>query len=382
MTTEQVIPGGKTTPTFDGSRDERPLARMLHWAYLLPVACGVLLMGHSIGAHGFVFTCLLGLALLGAVIAAVHHSEVVAHRIGEPYGTLVLALTVTLIEVALIVSPMISGGPAATTLARDTVFAAIMLILTGLMGLCFLIGGRHHREQSFVLDGVSASLATLATIAALTLVFPNFTTTASGPTYSSSQLGFVAAVSMLLYGTFIFVQTVRHRDYFLPPAAPLGDEVHAAPPSNRKTWLSAGFLIVCLIVVVVTAETLSPQVEAAVFRINAPKELVGLIFSAVVLMPEGYAAIRAAHRNRLQTSLNLGLGSALASIGFAIPAVAMISLFNGWNIALGLAPKESMLLGLALLVSSLSLNTGRTTVLQGAVHLTIFLVYVFTVVVP
>ncbi len=267
-------------------------------------------------------------------------------------------------------------------LARDTVFAAIMLNLTGLMGLCFLIGGRHHREQSFVLDGVSASLATLATIAVLTLVFPNFTTTAPGPSYSRSQLGFVAVVSMMLFGTFIFVQTVRHRDYFLPRVTSLDDDVHEAPPSKRKTLISAGFLLVCLIAVVVTAEVLSPQIEAAVIRMNAPKELVGLILSGVVLMPEGYAAIRAAHRNRLQTSLNLGLGSALASIGFTIPAVAIISLFNGWTIALGLSPKDSVLLGLALLVSSLSLNTGRTTVLQGAVHLTIFLVYVFTVVVP
>jgi Ca2+:H+ antiporter len=355
---------------------------MIHWAYALPTVCAVLLIGRWIGVQGAVFSCLLGAGLLGAVISAVHHSEVIAHRLGEPYGTLVLALTVTLMEVTLIVSLMISGGSAAMALARDTVFAAIMLILTGLMGLCFLIGGRHHREQFFVLDGVSASLATLATVAALTLILPNFTTSAPGPAYSASQLGFVAIVSMILYGTFIFVQTVRHRDYFLPAVELPGDDAHAAPPGNRKTLISAGFLLGCLIVVVVTAEVLSPQIEAAVIRMNAPKELVGLIVSGVVLMPEGYAAIRAARRNRLQTSLNLGLGSALASIGFTIPAVAVISLFNGWTIALGLAPKESVLLGLALLVSSLSLNTGRTTVLQGTVHLTIFLVYVFTVVVP
>ncbi len=370
------------SPSSGGFIGSGQLAGVLHWAYLLPIACAVLLVARAFGAQGIVFSCLLVVALLGAVISAVHHSEVVAHRIGEPYGTLVLALTVTMIEVALIVSLMISGGAAAMALARDTVFAAIMLILTGLMGLCFLIGGRHHREQSFVLDGVSASLATLATIAALTLVFPNYTTTAPGPSYSPIQLGFVAAVSMLLYGTFIFVQTVRHRDYFLPRAVSLADDVHEAPPSNRKTLISAGFLLGCLIAVVVTAEVLSPQIEAAVIRMNAPKELVGLILSGVVLMPEGYASVRAAHRNRLQTSLNLGLGSALASIGFTIPAVAIISLFNGWTISLGLAPKESVLLGLALLVSSLSLNTGRTTVLQGAVHLTIFMVYVFTVVVP
>jgi Ca2+:H+ antiporter len=277
---------------------------------------------------------------------------------------------------------MVSGGAAATGLARDTVFASSMPILTGLMGLCFLVGGRHHKEQSFGLDGVSASLATLATIATLSLVLPNFTRTAPGPAYSSSQLGFVATVSLLLYATFIFVQTVRHRDYFLPPVGSHGVDAHAVPPSNRETLISAGVLIGSMIMVVVTAEVLAPQIESAVTLMNAPKELVGLILSSVVLMPEAYAAIRAAHRNRLQTSLNLALGSALASIGFTIPAVAIISLFKGWTLTLGLAPKESVLLGLALLVSSLSLNTGRTTVLQGAVHLMIFMVYVFTVIVP
>jgi Ca2+:H+ antiporter len=287
-----------------------------------------------------------------------------------------------MIEVALIVSLMISGGPAAAVLARDTVFASTMLILTGLMGLCFLVGGRDHREQSFRLDGVSASLAILATISALTLVFPNFTTTAPGPAYSPSQLGFVATVSLILYGTFIFAQTVRHRDYFLPPTGSNGDDAHADPPSNRQTVISAGVLLGCLITVVLTAEVLAPLIDSAVIVMNAPKEVGGLILAGVVLMPEGYAAIRAAHRNRLQTSLNLALGSALASIGFTIPAVAIISLLSGWTLVLGLAPKEGVLLGLTLLISSLSLNTGRTTVLQGAVHLMIFLVYVFTVIVP
>jgi len=364
---------------FSGRRRWSPV---FHWAFLLPTACAVLLGGRLMGADSPIYSCLLGAGLLGAVISAVHHSEVVAHRIGEPYGTLVLALTITMIEVALIVSLMISGGPAATALARDTVFASTMLILTGFMGLCFLIGGRHHREQSFGLDGVSASLAILATIATLTLIFPNFTTSAPGPAYSSSQLGFVATVSLLLYATFIFVQTVRHRDYFLPPTCADGDDAHADTPSNRQTLVSAAVLLGCLITVVLTAEVLAPLIESTVIMMNAPKEVSGLILSSVVLMPEGYAAIRAAHRNRLQTSLNLALGSALASIGFTIPAVAIISLFNGWTLVLGLAPKESVLLGLALLVSSLSLNTGRTTVLQGAVHLMIFLVYVFTVFVP
>jgi len=341
-----------------------------------------MLSARALGADGLLYWTLLGFSLLGAVITAVHHSEVVAHRIGEPFGTLVLALTITMIEVALIVSLMISAGPAATTLPRDTVFASIMLLLTGLMGLCLLIGGRHHREQKFKLNGVSATLATLATITALTLVFPNFTVTASGPLYSASQLSVVAVVSLLLYGTFIFVQTVRHRDYFLPSGSYVDHDAHALPPGKGATLLSAAVLLVSLIVVVATGEVLAPHIESAVLFMHAPKELVGVIISSIVLMPEGYAAVRAARRNRLQTSLNLTLGSALASIGFTIPAIAIISLANGWSLSLGLPPKETVLLALALFVSSLSLNTGRTTVLQGAVHLGIGFVYLFTVIVP
>jgi Ca2+:H+ antiporter len=352
------------------------------WSVMAPIACWLLLAGVVIGAHGSIYASLLGISLITGVLAAVHHAEIVAHRVGEPFGTLVLALAVTMIEVALIVSLMLSGGLATTALARDTVFATIMIILNGLVGLCLLIGGRHFGEQSFGLHGVSASLATLAAIAALTLVLPNYTTTVVGPFYSASQLGFVATVSLILYGTFIFVQTVRHRDYFLPADAASDHDAHATPPSNRVAIISAAMLVACLGAVVVIAESLAPTVEAAVHAANAPKALVGIIISSIVLMPEGYAAIRAARRNRLQTSLNLTLGSALASIGFTIPAVAIISLLSGQTLTLGLETKETVLLMLSLFVSTLSLNTGRTTVLQGTVHLVIFAVYLFTVVVP
>jgi Ca2+:H+ antiporter len=341
-----------------------------------------LLIGAAFGARGTVYALVLGVVLITGVVSAVHHAEVVAHRVGEPFGTLVLAAAVTMIEVALIVSLMVSGGPATTALARDTVFATIMIILNGLVGLCLLVGGRSFGEQSFGLPGVSASLATLAAIAALTLVLPNYTTTVVGPFYSASQLGFVAVVSLILYGTFIFVQTVRHRDYFLPTEPARSDEAHAAPPSNAIAVMSAALLLACLVAVVLMAESLAPTVEAAVHAAGAPKALVGIIIASVVLMPEGYAAVRAARRNRLQTSLNLTLGSALASIGFTIPAIAIISLLSGWTLTMGLETKETVLLVLSLFVASLSLNTGRTTVLQGAVHLVLFAVYLFTVIVP
>ena len=352
------------------------------WSVVSPAVCWLLLAGVALGLRSTAYAFVLGIALIGGVVSAVHHAEVVAQRVGEPFGTLVLALAVTMIEVALIVSLMVSGGPAATALARDTVFATIMIILNGLLGLCLLVGGRHFGEQSFGLPGVSASLATLAAIAALTLVLPNYTTTVVGPFYSESQLGFVAVVSAALYAVFVFVQTVRHRDYFLPVDEPGADKMHAAVPTNRVSAISAVLLLASLAAVVVMAESLAPAIEAAVHAARAPEALVGLVISSVVLMPEGYAALRAARRNRLQTSLNLTLGSALATIGLTIPAIAIISIASGWTLTLGLDRKETVLLGISLFVASLSLNTGRTTVLQGAVHLVLFAVYLFTVVVP
>jgi Ca2+:H+ antiporter len=328
------------------------------------------------------FEVLLVAGLIAGVLAAVFHAEVVAHRVGEPFGTLVLALAVTAIEVALIVSLMITGGEAASGLARDTVFASVMIILNGMVGICLLSGGRRHGEQSFGLLGVSAALATLAAISVLTLVLPNYTTTTQGPFYSSSQLSFIAIVSLVLYGTFVLVQTVRHRDYFLPVVAEADETVHAPPPSNKMTGLSAVFLLACLGAVVLLAKSLSPAVEAAVESAGAPKALVGVIIAAVVLLPESIAAYQAARANRLQTSLNLALGSALASIGLTIPAVAIVSLSYGWTLSLGIDAKSTVLLLLSLLVATLSLGTGRTTVMQGTVHLVIFAVYLFTVIVP
>ena len=352
------------------------------WSWLVPIVGWALMGGVWAAATGTFFTLLLTGGLLACVLAAVHHAEVIAHRLGEPYGTLVLAVAVTIIEVALIVSLMLSGGPATTALARDTVFAAVMIILNGMVGLCLLVGGSRHGEQSFGQYGVSASLATLAAIAVLTLVLPNYTTTVPGPFYSVSQLAFIAVVSIVLYGTFVLIQTVRHRDYFLPDDAALDEQTHAAPPSNNVALASLGLLLTCLGVVVLMAKALAPVIESSVMQAGAPKAVVGVIIAAVVLLPEGLAALRAARANRLQTSLNLALGSALASIGLTIPAVAIVSIATGWTLTLGLDAKSSILLMLSLLVATLSLGTGRTTVLQGVVHLVILATYLFTTVIP
>lgn len=357
-----------------------PVTRIPWWAWAWPSLAALLLLLQLIWHIGGLFALLEAIALIGAVFAAVYHAEVVAHRVGEPFGSLVLALAVTIIEVALIVSVMITGGLATSALARDTVFAAVMIVCNGIVGLCLLAGGMRHREQGFQLQGANAALSVLIAMTTLTLVFPNVTTTTAGPTFSESQLVFAAIVSLILYGSFLFVQTVRHRDYFLPVGG--GEEEHAAPPANRTALLSASLLLLSLVAVVGLAKALTPILERGIDTVGAPKSVVGIVIAGLVLMPEGLAAFRAARANRLQTSMNLALGSALASIGLTIPAVAAVSILMHNPLALGLMPKEIVLLAVTLIVSLLTLGTGRTTVLQGIVHLVLFAAFLFLAIVP
>jgi Ca2+:H+ antiporter len=319
--------------------------------------------------------------MIAAVFSAVYHAEVVAHRLGEPFGTLVLAVAVTVIEVALIVSVMIAGGPDKATLPRDTAFAAVMIICNGLVGVCLLVGGVRHREQGFQLQGALAALAVLAALVTLTLVLPNVAVSRPGPVFSNSQLAFAGVASVVLYGSFVFVQTVRHRDYFLPPGGGT-DEDHAAPPTSSQAALSLALLVVALVGVIGLAKALTPALERIIAEAGAPKALVGIVIAMIVLLPESLSAVRAARMNRLQTSMNLALGSALASIGLTIPAVAVVSLVIGKPLALGLDAMQEVLLVLTLFVCVITLGTGRTTVLQGIVHCVIFLAFLFFAVVP
>ena len=352
------------------------------WTLVAPAFAVAVLLAAMLGVAGGIFITVISVALAVCVFAAVHHAEVVAHRVGEPYGTLVLALAVTLIEVALVVSLMMAGGDEAAALARDTVFAAVMIILNGIIGLCLVVGGAKHSQQSFSMDGVSAALVALATIVIMTLVFPNYTVTTPGPFYSPSQLLLIAVVSLVIYGAFVFTQTIGHRQFFLS-ADELDDTAqHAPAPSNGVTTLSSVLLMVCLVAVVLLAKKLAPSLEQAVSRLGAPNAVVGVIIAGIVLLPEGLAAIRAARANRLQTSLNLALGSALASIGLTIPAVSAVSFYMNSHLLLGISPKSTALLMLSLFVTALVLRTGRTIVLHGVALLVIFVVYLFTTVVP
>lgn len=321
---------------------------------------------------------LLGLLVI-AVIAAVHYAEVIAHKLGEPFGTLVLAISVTIIEVALIVAMMLSGSDGAAYIARDAVFAAIMIVMNGVVGLCIFMGGLNHRELSFRIEGPNSAIAVLAALATFTLVLPVFAISSPGPTFTQSQLAFAGISSLALYVAFLFFQTVSHRDYFLPKDLELktNELMHAAPPGKTKTLVSAALLFIALVCVVGLAKALSPSIEVAVNTIGAPKTIVGIAIAALVLMPESVAAVRAARANRLQTSLNLALGSALASIGLTIPTVAVISIYFDLPLSLGINPVSMVLLLLTLFVGLITLALGKTTILQGIVHLIIFATYLF-----
>ena len=351
------------------------------WSWTWPTLGLLILVVHFAHRPGTVLIAAEASALIATVFAAVYHAEVVALRVGEPFGTLVLALAVTTIEVALIVSMMTVGGADTAGLARDTLFAAVMIVCNGIVGMCLLAGGLRHHEQGFQLRGANAALSVLIALTTLTLILPNLTTTTVGPMFSRPQLTFAAIVSLILYGSYLFVQTVRHRDYFLPVGED-AEEAHAPRPSNKVVLVSAGLLLGSLVLVVALAKALTPTVEHGIEAVGAPKSVVGIIIAGLVLLPEGLAAYRAATANRLQTSVNLALGSALASIGLTIPAVASISLFLGKPLTLGLDPKEEVLLALTLIISILTLGTGRTTVLQGMVHLIIFAVFLFLAVAP
>ena len=352
------------------------------WAWTWPALAWLVLLLKFAGGAGAAVAAAAGIALITTVFSAVYHAEVVAHRVGEPFGTIVLAVAVTVIEVALIVSVVIAAPAEKVELARDTVFAAVMIVCNGIVGLCLLWGGARHREQGFQIQGASAALAVLAALTTLTLILPNVVTTIPGPVFSTSQLVFAGIVSLVLYSGFIFVQTVRHRDYFLPLEPEHERGAHAKPPTKGTALVSLGLLLIALVAVVGLAKSLTPVVEAGVSLLDVSKGLVGIVIAGMVLLPEGLAALQAARANRLQTSLNLALGSALASIGLTIPTVAVVSIALHQPITLGLDQKDQTLLALTLFISVITLGTGRTTVLQGVIHLAIFAVFLFFAIVP
>lgn len=356
------------------------------WALALPLIGVIMLIitwGRDLNAA---LVMLGGAALIGGIVTAVHHAEVIAHRVGEPFGALILAIAVTVIEVGLIVTLMISGGAEAASLPRETVFSAVMITCNLIIGLCLLIGPIKHWTVRFSAQGTTGAFAVLAALVSLSLVLPAVTTSAPGPTYTGPQLAFAGVVSLVLYGVFVFVQTVRHRDYFLPvevlqeadsPQESRGEHDHDPPPSNRTTLLSLGLLVVCLVAVVGLAKSESPALEGGLTAAGAPHGVVGVAIALIVLAPETTAAARAALRNRLQTSMNLALGSAMASIGLTIPVIAVASIWLPTPLELGLSSADIDLFAITVAVGILTLTQGKATVLQGVVHLAVFASYLF-----
>lgn len=346
-------------------------------ALALFAGASLLQVGFAWTGAGLAFAAALLVVLFGAVFAAVHHAEVIAERVGEPYGTLVLTMAVTVIEVAVIATLML-GPVEAPTLARDTVFAVVMIVCNGLVGACILAGSLRHREQDVQIAGSNVYLSVLFVLATITLVLPNYTLTTPGPLYSAAQLGFVSVVTLLLYGVFLYTQTVRHRDYFIADAAP-----HAATTvPNRVLWTSVALLVVALVGVVLLAKKFSVVIDAVTAATGAPAAFTGIVVATLMLLPESVAAIAAARRNELQRSVNLALGSSLATIGLTIPAVSVAVIVLEKPLVLGLSERDTVLLLLTALISMMTVGSGRTNILFGLVHLIVFAVFIFTVFVP
>jgi len=323
----------------------------------------------------------LDLFLAGAVLAAVFHAEVIAERVGEPYGSLVLAVAVTVIEVGLIVTLMVAGGDETETLARDTVFAAVMITCNGIVGLAILTAALRERLAVFNAEGSATAFGTVITLATLSLVLPTFTTSTPGPEFSASQLAFAAVASLALYVLFLVVQTVRHRSLFLPEGESEGggggDEEHGPPPTRAAATRSFGLLLISLVAVVGLAKISSGAIEDGVKSIGAPQSAVGVVIALLVLMPETLAATRNARRGRVQISFNLGYGSAMASIGLTIPAIALASIWLDGPLVLGLGSTQIVMLVLTALVGSLTLLPGRATLQEGGVHLILLAAFLF-----
>ncbi len=392
------------------------------WTTVAPILAIVALVPAWFAHPEGIVLGLLALLLVAAVLAAVHHAEVVAHRVGEPYGSLLLAVAVTIIEVGLIVTLMVTTDKDTSGLARDTVFAAVMITLNGIVGISLLVGALKHHLAVFNPEGTGAALATVIALSVLCLVVPSVTTSEPGPEFTGAQLGFAAIASLALYGMFIFTQTIRHRDFFLPVRAgqyvpmvatkaeaaaaasgraadreatdrvadggvehhsvDLDDDPHADPPTQRAAMTSLGLLVVSLVAVVGLAKVESPAIESGVAALGFPQAFVGVVIAMLVLAPESIAAVRAAARERVQVSLNLALGSAIASIGLTIPAIAVASIWLDGPLALGLNQLQTVLLLLTAAVSILTVVPGRAKPLQGGVHLVLLAAFLFLTIAP
>ncbi len=359
------------------------IKKLYQWTTSIPLLACILYFSGFLDDN-LVFQGIAGVLLIFSVMSAVHHSEIIAHRVGEPYGTIILAVSITIIEVAIIVSLMISGGDEYASFARDTVYAAVMLILNGIVGLSLFIGGQKFHTQTFSPHSIRIALVALISIVAFTMILPTFTKSEAGPYYTEAQLIFACIACIAIYVSFISAQTGKHREYFIietEGTQETENEKHAAVP-NSSLAISLVFLLISLVIVVLLAKSLSTPIEQVIVYYGMPKSLVGVIIAAIILLPEGIAAVNAARHNRLQTSLNLALGSALASIGLTIPIVSIASYIYGFQLILGLDILAIILLAISIFTVMISLIGGRSNALYGVVLLVNLMAYIFLTIHP
>ncbi len=353
------------------------------WTTSIPILAFILYLSGYLDDN-ILFQAIAGVLLVFSVMSAVHHSEIVAHRVGEPYGTIILAVSITIIEVSIIISLMITGGEKYSSFARDTVYSAVMLLLNGVVGLCLFIGGRKFHTQTFSPHSVKIALVSLISIVAFTMVLPTFTKGELGPYYTGSQIIFEIFACITIYTAFISAQTVRHREYFIAEneeSNKSNDTKHQAV-SNTSLVISLIFLLISLTIVVLLAKSLSHPLENMIVNYGLPKSLVGIIIAGVILLPEGIAAVNAARKNKIQTSLNLALGSAIASIGLTIPSISVVSYLYDIPLILGLDILPIILLVISIFTVMLSLIGGRSNSIYGVVLLVNLIAYIFLTINP
>lgn len=351
---------------------------------LLVNSLGILLTGLTPDELSPPFIITAVFLLASAIATSVHNSEITAQRIGPAKGTLLLALSVTVIEVAFIINMMKSSASHAPTIARDAVFAALMILTNGTVGVSILIGGIKHKELGFQAVGTSSLMGCLATLSVLTMVLPNYTISSAGPTFNPSQLIFISVAALIIYLSLIWAQTISYKSYFLAlsDAEFTSFEKRNYLPTKSKAIISFIRLFLSLIVVVGFAKMLSPTIEKGLELVNAPSSTVGIIIALLVLAPESLAALNSAKLNQLQTTLNLALGSGAASIALTIPAVSLYSAFHQQPLILGLDPKNMIFLLLTFVAGGFTFGAGRTTALHGIIHLVILGSYLALSLVP
>lgn len=378
----QIIISSKIGNIYEYNKNDnmKKTVKLYEWTTSLPIITCLLYFSGLLDNNIF-FQIFAGILLLFCVMSAVHHSEIVAHRVGEPYGTIILAVSITIIEVAIIISLMMTGRNEYASFARDTVYAAVMLILNGIIGLSLFIGGRKHHTQTFSPHSVKIALVALVSIITFTLILPTFTSSIVGPYYTERQLLFEIIACLVIYIAFISAQTIRHREYFITESTSNAENTHNNI-LNLTFIISLTFLLICLVIVVLLAKSLSTPIESLLTSYGLPRSLVGIIIAAVILLPEGIAAVSSAKQNKLQNSLNLALGSALASIGLTIPSVSFVSYLFDLPLVLGLEIMPIILLVISVFTVMLSLIGGKSNFVYGVVLLVNLFAYVFLTINP